>query len=678
MGYRNLKFLAVIVLGISAISLLGIGAIDGSLPLLALGNAALLLVVIALLAQVWRNSVAVHRLGERTGGQLTELQTTAKDVQRRTARLQDGVGTLRARGKSSLAQRSRPIAPKVPAKPVERLHALRYSTLDFWSRRLAMASMREWTSRMLVKHRSEDGRDTLAYAATGGKMGFSMLSQSLAVYRSPGNRWHEEGEPLRLEAGPAIALARVLYRQRLQPADMLDVISLYELLIKAGCRLLRPVDHGYLVDALTAVGRLDDAAQRHSARVSTLEKFGVAQYLQANILNPFSTGAGSQEKWLEAFSRTLTSNGLEPVTLDEGDAPPFYRMRCEVADAVEDGPLVSVLMPVFEANDATDLAIASILGQSWRNLELIIVDDGSGEEFRDRLRAWEGRDPRLKIIFNEANRGAYWARNTAYAEAAGEFVTVADKDDWHHPRKIEIQARDMLEDPAKVGNMTSWARVDPNLRFLVRWGPMRIAHPSFASIFFRREVVMERLGFWDNVRKSADGEFKGRFKAVFGVDLQPLSQVPLAISLMEDSNLTSNDLGLGFEHPNRTVYRKTYEQWHLKFQAGQSPYYEMNPARRPFPAPREFLPERPEHPPFDVVYVSEFGFMGGSSRSLEYEINVCIEAGLRVGVVLMENMLLRQASERSASEYMHQLILDGKVTRLPLTDAAQTQLLLVR
>src|SRR5690606_21447215 len=88
--------------------------------------------------------------------------------------------------------------------------------------------------------------------------------------------------------------------------------------------------------------------------------------------------------------------------------------------------------------------------------------------------------------------------------------------------------------------------------------------------------------------------------------------------------------------------------------------------------------DRPEHPPFDVVYVSEFGFEGGSSRSLEYEIDVCIDAGLRVGVVLMENMLLRHASDRSASAYLHQLILDGKVTRLPLPDVAETRLLLVR
>lgn len=681
MGYRNAKIFAVIMLVLAGICLLGGGVVRGSLPLLALGNAALLLVAIALLAQVWRNSVALHRSGERAGAQLVELQTTVRDVRRRAARLQDGVGTLRARGRKgavSVVGSARPAQAPVQSKPGTRLDALRYSTLDYWSRRQTMKAALEWTTRIMVKHRSEDGRDTLAYAATRGEMNHDMLSQSLAVQRSPRNRWQDEGESLRLEAAPAIALARVLYRQRLQTVDLLDVISIYELLVASGCRQLKPVDYAYLVDALTAMGRLEDATRWHSRCAATLEKFGVADYLRANILNPHSTGIGQQEEWLEVFNRALTMNGLEPVTLDVGDAPPFYRMRCEVADAVEDGPLVSVLMPVYEANDATDLAIGSILGQSWRNLELIIVDDGSSEEFRERLRAWEGRDPRLRIIYNEVNRGAYWARNTAYAAASGEFVTVADKDDWHHPRKIEIQARDMLENPDKIGNMTSWVRVDPALRFLVRWGPMRIVHPSFASIFFRREIVMERLGFWDNVRKSGDGEFKSRIKAVFGVDLQPMSQVPLAISLLEDSNLTSDDLGLGFEHPNRTVYRKTYEQWHNRFKHGRSPYLEMNPARRPFPAPREFLPERPEHAPFDVVFASEFGFAGGSSRVLENEVAACIDAGLRVGVVLMENMLIWEASDRNASGYMHRLILNGKVTRLTLTDVARTRLLLIR
>lgn len=681
MGYRILKIFAIVLTGMLGLFLLGFGAVTGSTSMLALGNAALLLVVIALLAQVWRNGIQLYRHGEQAGGQLIALETGVKDIKRRAVRLQDGVGTLRARARRSqdLAARSRPVAPaSVVREAGGRPPALRFSTLDYWSRRQTMTSSLEWTTRVMVKHRSEDGRDTLAYAATRGELDYLQLSQSLAVYRSHKNGWHHQGAPLSLVPAPSVALARVLYRQRLRLVDLQDSISIYESLIASNCQHLKPVDHGYLVDALTIMGRREDAARHLATRSVELDKFGVASYLNANILNPRSRKTQETERWLEAFNAVLTSNGLEPVTLDEGDGPPFYRMRCHVTDTVNDGPLVSVLMPVFEANDATDLAITSILGQSWRNLELIIVDDGSDEEYRERLRTWEGRDPRLRIIFNPVNRGAYWARNTAYAAASGEFVTVADKDDWHHPRKIEIQARDMLEDPAKIGNMTSWVRVDEWLRFLVRWGPMRIAHPSFASIFFRRETVMAKLGFWDNVRKSGDGEFKGRIKAVFGVDLQPMSQVPLAISLLEDSNLTSNDLGLGFEHPNRTVYRKTYEHWHKGFKSGRSPYLEMDPERRPFPAPREFLPERPTYAPFDVIFVSEFGFEGGSSRVLENEIATCIEAGLRVGVVLMENMLIREASERNASWYMHRLILDGKVTRLALTDVAQAQLLLIR
>ena len=681
MAYRILKISVVVLIGALGLLLLGFGAVSGSMSMLALGNAALLLVVIALLAQVWRNGIALYRHGEQAGGQLIALDTGVKDIKRRAARLQDGVGTLRARARRSqdLAARSRPVVPaSVVREAGVRPPALRFGTLDYWSRRQTMTSSLEWTTRVMVKHRSEDGRDTLAYAATGGGMDYQLLSQSLGVYRSRNNRWHQEGAPLGLLPAPSIALARVLYRQRLRLVDLQDSISLYEHLIAANCQQLQTVDHAYLVDALTIMGRLEDAARHLATHGAGLAKLGVAGYLNANILNPRSNKASGCERWLEAFNAMLTSNGLEPVTLDEGEGPPFYRMRCHVTDTVEDGPLVSVLMPVFEANEATDLAIASILAQSWRNLELIIVDDGSDAEYRERLRAWEGRDPRLRIIYNPDNRGAYWARNTAYAAASGEFVTVADKDDWHHPRKLEIQARDMLEDPAQIGNMTSWVRVDEWLRFLVRWGPIRIAHPSFASIFFRRETVMAKLGFWDNVRKSGDGEFKGRIKAVFGVDLQPMSQVPLAISLLEDSNLTSNDLGLGFEHPNRTVYRKTYEQWHKGFKGGQSPYLEMDPPQRPFPAPREFLPERPEYPPFDVIFASEFGFEGGSSRVLENEIAACVQAGLRVGVVLMENMLIREASERSASWHMHRLILDGKVTRLALTDEAQAQVLLIR
>lgn len=138
MGYRKLKIFAVALLGFAGILLLGAGAAGSDLTLLALGNASLLLVIILLLVQVWRNSVAVHRSGQQASGRLIELQTDVKDVRRRAARLQDGVGMLRAgaRRNAAIVARKPPASTAVAATNApEVLPALKFSTLDFWSRR---------------------------------------------------------------------------------------------------------------------------------------------------------------------------------------------------------------------------------------------------------------------------------------------------------------------------------------------------------------------------------------------------------------------------------------------------------------------------------------------------------------------------------------------------------------
>ena len=54
-------------------------------------------------------------------------------------------------------------------------------------------------------------------------------------------------------------------------------------------------------------------------------------------------------------------------------------------------------------------------------------------------------------------------RNDASDLATGDLITVADKDDWHHPQQIELQVRDFLAAPERVANMTNWVRVDEQL-----------------------------------------------------------------------------------------------------------------------------------------------------------------------------------------------------------------------
>ena len=108
---------------------------------------------------------------------------------------------------------------------------------------------------------------------------------------------------------------------------------------------------------------------------------------------------------------------------------------------VTGGPLVTVIMPVYRPDEFTDLAISSAINQSYQNIEIIIVDDGSGGDAAERLNKWAAEDSRIKVVLNEQNSGAYTSRNIGYSMASGEFLTIFDGDDWQHPQKIELLVR---------------------------------------------------------------------------------------------------------------------------------------------------------------------------------------------------------------------------------------------
>lgn len=102
-------------------------------------------------------------------------------------------------------------------------------------------------------------------------------------------------------------------------------------------------------------------------------------------------------------------------------------------------PLVSVITPTFNRRDLLPEAIASVLGQTHRDLELIVVDDGSTDGTGSYLKSLE--DPRVRVI-SQAHTGNYSAvRNAGVARAAGEYVAFLDSDDVCAPDRIERQLR---------------------------------------------------------------------------------------------------------------------------------------------------------------------------------------------------------------------------------------------
>jgi len=102
-------------------------------------------------------------------------------------------------------------------------------------------------------------------------------------------------------------------------------------------------------------------------------------------------------------------------------------------------PQVSVILPIYNRGHLIKRAILSVLNQSSRELELIVVDDGSTEDIEMIVESLD--DGRIKYIRHETNRGAGAARNTGIRASCGEYIAFQDSDDEWFLEKLERQIK---------------------------------------------------------------------------------------------------------------------------------------------------------------------------------------------------------------------------------------------
>ena len=108
-------------------------------------------------------------------------------------------------------------------------------------------------------------------------------------------------------------------------------------------------------------------------------------------------------------------------------------------------PLVSIIVPIYKVEPYLRRCLDSIVNQTYTNLEIILVDDGSRDSSPQMCDEWAKRDGRIKVIHKE-NGGAATARNRGIAAAVGEFTVFIDSDDWIEPTMFEILLSAMQEE----------------------------------------------------------------------------------------------------------------------------------------------------------------------------------------------------------------------------------------
>ena len=112
-------------------------------------------------------------------------------------------------------------------------------------------------------------------------------------------------------------------------------------------------------------------------------------------------------------------------------------------------PLVSVIVPIYRIERYLGTCIESIIKQTYKQLEVILVDDGSDDRCRDICDLYSSKDNRIKVIHKE-NGGLVSARKEGMKNSSGEYIAYVDGDDWIEPDFIERMITDAVENQADI------------------------------------------------------------------------------------------------------------------------------------------------------------------------------------------------------------------------------------
>lgn len=378
--------------------------------------------------------------------------------------------------------------------------------------------------------------------------------------------------------------------------------------------------------------------------------------------------AKSPRARIEWINKIYDECGLARICL-EGDAEePYTNLStppCQPTLKPETmgSPLVTVIVPTYNAEHTLPVALRSLTEQTWKNLEILVVDDCSTDNTAQIVSDFSKQDARIRLLQAEKNGGPYVARNLALLEAKGDFITTNDADDWSHAQKIEIQVNHLCASPHILGNTSQQSRATPDLIFHRRGNYGFYNFTNMSSFMFRREVLKD-VGFWDSVRFGADSEFIRRIKKVHGpACIEDLKTPPLSFQRQSADSLTgSSAFGYhGFFMGARREHFESYLHFHTN---NEATYYDFPQKERPFQVPEPMRPQRSQKDSkgqreFDVVIVSDFRLDGGSTLSSIEEIKAHLAHGLTTGLVQMSRY--DYPPKKKINPQIRELLQEGKV-----------------
>ena len=157
-------------------------------------------------------------------------------------------------------------------------------------------------------------------------------------------------------------------------------------------------------------------------------------------------------------------------------------------------PLVSVIIPAYNAEAFIRQTLDSVLAQTYQNIEVLVVDDGSQDQTAAIVESYSQKDSRVTLL-KQANAGVAAARNLAIQSARGDYIAPIDADDIWYSQKLEKQVQCMLQSDPTVGLVYTWSvHIDEADRIIGEYTPDWITYKPEGDIY----PILVYFNFLDN------------------------------------------------------------------------------------------------------------------------------------------------------------------------------------
>lgn len=218
---------------------------------------------------------------------------------------------------------------------------------------------------------------------------------------------------------------------------------------------------------------------------------------------------------------------------------------------MKDKPLISCIIPTFNRSQKLENAVRSILNQTYRNIEILVIDDQSVDNTKQVVSNLSGKDKRIKYLYNP-EKGSNQARNWGIKNAQGQFIALLDDDDIWIETKLEEQYGKFVSNPDAGLVFCTFARSKNNGKtqkkhpsFFFSNNPEKIRNKLLKHNFITTSAILVKKEVFDNI-----GDFDTNFSSF--QDWELLTRIALKYPLVYLKEL----LVLQYESPDSITRNK--------------------------------------------------------------------------------------------------------------------------